>query len=229
MPIESIQCVKCGSPLEVESTAKAVTCGYCGSRLRITPGASGHPLGVLEDIKVDTEILAKQTAINHLEVQLERLQHCLGEREEPRALLWFEREELREELQAELDKSRPPSWVPSSDRGARYETVVCALLIAFCGISGVGLLAINDSSQACGGVFLLLLAAMAGGRLARSRYLRRKYERSEREFRERSERAEREFRERYGPDPVQLYEQIESTERRITELRADMDRLAREL
>lgn len=78
MPIESIQCPKCGSVLEVESTAKAVTCGYCGGRLRITRGASGHPLGVLEDIKVDTEIIAKQTAINHLR---ERLQELLEERE----------------------------------------------------------------------------------------------------------------------------------------------------
>ena len=82
MPIESIQCVKCGSPLEVESTAKAVTCGYCGSRLRITPGASGHLLGVLDDIKLDTEIIAKQTAVDHLS---ERLAFLL------KAQSWLER------------------------------------------------------------------------------------------------------------------------------------------
>jgi len=224
MAVESIQCPKCGSPLEVESAARAATCTYCGSRLRLTKGASGHPLAVLEDIKVDTEILAKQTAINHLG---ERLDHWLEEREGLRAELQIEREGLRVEL-AELDKSRPPSWVPSSDRAARYETVLYALLIASCGIVGVGLLTINDSSQACGGVFLLL-AALLGGTLARGRYLRRKYERSEREFRERSERAERELQERYGTALVQITEQIESARARIVELKADMDRLAREL
>jgi len=46
--------------------------------VRIIIGASGHPLGVLEDIKVDTEIIAKQTVINHLR---ERLQELLEERE----------------------------------------------------------------------------------------------------------------------------------------------------
>lgn len=73
MAVESIQCVKCGSPLEVESTARFAICGYCGSRLRITRGASGHPLGVLEDIKLDTEIIAKQTAIDHLRDRLSEL------------------------------------------------------------------------------------------------------------------------------------------------------------
>ena len=70
MPIEFMQCPKCGSPLEVQPTATSATCAYCGSRLRVTRGASGHPLAVLGDIKNDTAILAKQTAVNHLRRQL---------------------------------------------------------------------------------------------------------------------------------------------------------------
>lgn len=66
MSVESVQCPKCGSPLQVESGLRQVWCTYCGSQLRITSGSSGHPLAVLDDIRADTSLLAKQRALEHL-------------------------------------------------------------------------------------------------------------------------------------------------------------------
>ena len=73
MPVESIQCPKCGSPLGVESGARDAVCDYCGSQLRVTRGSSGHPLAVLDDIRADTSLLAKQRAQEHLQQHRDEL------------------------------------------------------------------------------------------------------------------------------------------------------------
>jgi len=78
MPVESIQCPKCGSPLQVESGLRQLWCTYCGSQLRITRGSSGHPLAVLDHIRADTSLLAKQRALEHLR---QRRVELLAERE----------------------------------------------------------------------------------------------------------------------------------------------------
>ena len=158
MPIESIQCPQCGSPLQVEPGAEAATCTYCGSRLRITGGVSGHPLG-----KVDTEIIAKQTAIiNHLR---ERLRELAEEREKLKA-------QKRSELEA-LGLLRP-------DVGGRA------------------------------GHLLSLAAALRTRKPLEAE-------------------AQRKVEEKYGRAIARADEQIQSTQRRIAELQADMDRLAREV
>lgn len=71
--MEAIQCPKCGSPLEVDARANSAVCTYCGSYLRLTQGPSGHVLPVLDDIKVDTGILARDTARRRFEQRLEEL------------------------------------------------------------------------------------------------------------------------------------------------------------
>ena len=163
MSIESIQCVKCGSPLEVESTARFAICTYCGSRLRITRGASGHPLGVLEDIKLDTEIIAKQTAINHLR---ERLQHFRAERDR-----------LEVQLQGELERAWPRGL--GRDFPYRWEkpmAVACVFAI-------IGVVIWMSSSKFWGGVCLAVATAEVFA-LGRALRLYRRYERAESRIRE---------------------------------------------
>jgi len=71
--VESIQCPKCGSPLEVISSTRQAVCEYCGSTLTITKGASGHSMAVLDEIKVDTGLIARETARRRLEEKLQDL------------------------------------------------------------------------------------------------------------------------------------------------------------
>jgi len=72
--IESIQCPKCGSPLEVARSTLQARCSYCGSTLRVSRDASGQPLAVLDDIREDTDILATDVVRRRLEERLrERL------------------------------------------------------------------------------------------------------------------------------------------------------------
>lgn len=89
MPVESIQCPKCGSPLQVEGGTRQAWCTYCGSQLRITTGRSGHPLAVLDDIRADTSLLAKQRASEHLRQHRVEL---LAERE--KLCAWWKEQKL---------------------------------------------------------------------------------------------------------------------------------------
>ena len=57
---------------------KELFCSYCGARLRVKTGASGSPMAVLDGIKEDTSLLARQSAYAHLEKEVEGL---LAERE----------------------------------------------------------------------------------------------------------------------------------------------------
>ena len=90
--VESIQCPKCGSPLRLEAAGKEATCDYCGARLRITVGTSGYPLAVLDDIRVDTALMARETVLRRLERNLEGLQRerdaLVTAQEQPRRLGW---------------------------------------------------------------------------------------------------------------------------------------------
>lgn len=72
--VESVQCPKCGAPVDVMLGRESLHCTYCGAGLRITRGASGHALATLDDIKVDTSFLAGQAALARLEQRLRELQ-----------------------------------------------------------------------------------------------------------------------------------------------------------
>lgn len=97
MPVESIQCPKCGSPLQVEGGHRQIWCTYCGSQLRITSGSSGHRLAVLDDIRADTSLLAKQRALEHLR---QRRVELLAEREELGAW-WVEQKQFVDRVPSE--------------------------------------------------------------------------------------------------------------------------------
>ena len=56
--VQSIQCPKCGSPLEVTPSTTQARCSYCGSVLHVSRDTSGQLLAVLEGIRTDTDILA---------------------------------------------------------------------------------------------------------------------------------------------------------------------------
>ena len=66
MAVESVQCPKCGAPLRVEPDREHTYCSYCGAALKLTRGHSGHQMAVLDDIKTDTSILAKEVALRRL-------------------------------------------------------------------------------------------------------------------------------------------------------------------
>ena len=78
MPIESLQCPACAAPLQADTSAGLIYCNCCGSRLRVTRGASGRPFGMLEEIRAGTSIVAKRAALSHLQ---ERLNGLLGQRQ----------------------------------------------------------------------------------------------------------------------------------------------------
>lgn len=205
MAVESIQCPKCGSPLEVESTARFAICNYCGSRLRITRGASGHPLGVLEDIKVDTEVIAKQTAIDHLR---ERLQH-LGE----------ERDRLERQMRSELEAAQ------SASPGRGDASVAAGIMLLGFAIVVIGTRVsfAEEMSRVvvCSGPGLLLLGGGIFGLI--------KTQARNGEGKRLTNEAQGKARKEYRPAIARIDEQIQSTQRRIAELQADMDRLAGEL
>jgi len=58
--VESVQCPKCGAPVDMMPGRDSLHCTYCGAGLKITRGASGHAMATLDGIKVDTSFLAGQ-------------------------------------------------------------------------------------------------------------------------------------------------------------------------
>jgi hypothetical protein len=68
--VESVQCPKCGGPVDVTPGREALHCTYCGAGLRITRGASGHAMATLDDIKEDTSLLARDAMYRRLEADL---------------------------------------------------------------------------------------------------------------------------------------------------------------
>ena len=87
MSFERLQCPGCGAGVD-PGGRDTCFCTYCGARLRIRQGASGHAMAVLDGIKEDTSLLARQAALAHLERELQALgpsraalvQHCEAER-----------------------------------------------------------------------------------------------------------------------------------------------------
>ena len=79
MSVESIQCPECGSTLEVERSDSFTVCTYCGSRLRVSEAASGSLIGILDQIKADTSIVAKRAALKHLRERLNDLRKQMDE------------------------------------------------------------------------------------------------------------------------------------------------------
>ena len=71
--VQSIQCPKCGSPLEVTPSTSQARCSYCGSMLRVSRDASGQPLAVLDDIRTGIDILALDAERRQLHEKLEAL------------------------------------------------------------------------------------------------------------------------------------------------------------
>ena len=79
MAVESLQCPNCGAPLSVETGQTSMYCPYCKARLRINLGASGHPLATLDEIKVDSSIIARDVVRQRLKEQLAALEAERGQ------------------------------------------------------------------------------------------------------------------------------------------------------
>jgi hypothetical protein len=202
--------------LEVDPASKLATCTYCGSRLRVTRGASGHPLGVLDDIKADTAIIAKQTAINHLE---KRLPVWLEERDELQA-------RMREELTAMGSSPSAPQKRLYRRRELFWAAFFFGLPAAIVHIVLLPLVPSLKSEDATPLALLMcLILCILYGYLSdkkRDDVLKKK----------RSEwfgQTRRAIEARYGPGVAQLNSEIQSSQARIQELKAEMDRLAKEL
>ncbi len=211
---EVVQCPQCGSPLQVEADARSTSCSFCDSRLRLVHGASGHPLATLDEIKADTAIIARQTALHHLEGRL--------------ADLLPQRQALSEEYEARLGEL---AWAPSGLARARNPAVLLALgaglLSAFASLLVVGSLASGalvgaaSTTLVCWLPFAVLTAA--------SVYIWGQADVSERQERAAWGQAQQETRAYYDARIAELDEQISAAQARIAELESEMDRLAREL
>ncbi len=194
MPIEFMQCPQCGSPLEIEPTARSATCPYCGSRLRVAWDAWGRGSAVLADIGDDTDLLARGMAISHVE---QRLQEQLRAREELDQRRWSE--------------------VPATLRGkGDWSMIVVGLFFALLSATLAAVAWLFDSS-----LDVFFLAAAGAIMLWAISYQDQRPQAREKALNAASD--------KYGPALAQLDEKIGSTQKRLAELKADMDRLAREL
>ncbi|MHB0858092.1 MAG: TFIIB-type zinc ribbon-containing protein [Anaerolineae bacterium] len=121
MPVEAIQCPKCGSPLPVNPSAATTVCSYCGSSLRLTRGSSGHPLAMLDAIGLDTHLLAKQAALTHLRDRLNALQDASKKLDDWRSV--------------------------EAEKAGRARKASCMGYLAYCClVLGIGLLLLNLST-----------------------------------------------------------------------------------
>ena len=161
MAVETIQCPKCGSPLEVTSGTRLAECTYCGSTLRITVGASGHPLGVLEGIKEDTSLMAKERALEVVRQRIARL-------EEERAALEGEQQVWREAAVAptqERLRLEDQLWndLPADERSRhnmpRWSWGLAGVAVVAVVAGAIALAA--GSGQICGASLGLLLVSTA--------------------------------------------------------------------
>lgn len=121
MPLAPIQCPNCGAPVSVEPRARATTCAYCGSHLRVASERSGVLPASMLDAAVNSAIAAKVAAIGHLEQrarELEQFSASLpsavleGDRLESVLSLAPELRPLLDDLRRNLEQQRehPASW-----------------------------------------------------------------------------------------------------------------------
>jgi len=82
--VESVQCPKCGAPVDVTAGRESLHCTYCGAGLKITRGASGHAMATLDDIKADTSVLAIRAALERLDERVSQARDRLGQLHEAR-------------------------------------------------------------------------------------------------------------------------------------------------
>ena len=57
--LESVQCPKCGAPVQPVARRDVAHCTCCGAALRIAKAASGRIMATLADIRSDTGLLAR--------------------------------------------------------------------------------------------------------------------------------------------------------------------------
>jgi len=234
MSIELMQCPRCGAPLKVEPTARFATCTYCGSRLRVTRGASGHPLAVLTDIKDDTGIIARQTAIDHLQGRLQVLRQ--------------KRDELESRMLQEYDVAisspdapQKPTLATIFPLVSKYSCIVgCAILLTAPMLLLAPLLVyylfgdylqsqFHLSEADAQLAMRLIIGLVILGMMATWAWSQTKQEEWAKKKQEWDTRAWRKVEANYSSEVSQIDEQIQSTEQRIAQLKADMDRLAGEV
>lgn len=73
MSIQRLQCPSCGANITTDGRG-SLFCSYCGAKLRIKTGASGNPMAMLDGIKEDTSLMARRSALAHVEEELSRLE-----------------------------------------------------------------------------------------------------------------------------------------------------------
>lgn len=73
MQVESVNCNKCGAPLEVSASTNYVTCSHCGSRLAIKRTGTSSFTETLEKLDQKTDAMAQQLAELRHHAELERI------------------------------------------------------------------------------------------------------------------------------------------------------------
>lgn len=131
MPVEAIQCPKCGGPLSVEEGRDSVYCSHCGAGLRIATGSSGHAMATLADIKDDTSLLAVRAALERLEERLQERDNQLRQLETARAEACeqYEAEQQQQEQQHEERRARVTELRSQLRAGAPSEKILWALAV----------------------------------------------------------------------------------------------------
>jgi hypothetical protein len=238
MSVTSIQCPQCGSPVQVEPAARYATCAYCASSLRITRGSSGHPLAVLEDIRADTGMLARQAAVRHLR---QRLRDLTGQRNELQARQSALAGHVLQARQSALAAVQPP---PRGRMGwGTLGTILTIIpgslsLCILCSLFGSAGSPEGDSGQTAA-VALFCLApcvAVAVAGILLWRYARAQEKRQQQSVAEARRGVEEQYAaelrrldEQYAAELRRLDEEIHSTTARIDRLKREMDQLAGEL
>ena len=240
MPVEHVQCPDCGAPLSAEAaencgaydrtadfprSERLATCGYCGARLRITKGASGYPMATLDDIKVDTSLLAREVACRRLEEKQKKL---AAERAD-----LLRRHHIESALaQATCDRrvKREAVRMAASDARARMAMVAGALAALVTGaalcwqLPRAGWPALLATSMLFGLALFLLTGAIAW-RLSLRQQQRRHIE----EIRSKRQAEHKELDQEAEKALHELDRQIRAAKQHLDRIRSDIDRLTAEL
>ncbi len=217
MPLEPLLCPQCGSPLRVETSAGVVLCSYCGSQLRVDPGASEHPVGVLGETKNETTILLRQRAIDHLQDTL--------------SALHTRRDALKEEAdRMAAAATAPPPDAPAKPGPRARIVAVLAVLLVLTLLPQVVQSWIGGSAEdkTWATAMAICVVAPCVVLVLAGVIMRRRAAAEERRIQAAASWAHLRSLE-VQPALAAVEEKIRSTEARSDELKADMDRLAREV